>query len=84
MREYELDLARLRQAEFILQKKSEQLDEIQLFARSKEEEIEYLKEMLKSSKVELDREKQLNTAIKEKRVRQTKGEFEIYFTSISN
>lgn len=30
LKEYEMDLARLRQAEFIVQKKSEQLDEIQV------------------------------------------------------
>lgn len=33
LREYELDLARLRQAEFIIQKKSDQLDDIQVLER---------------------------------------------------
>lgn len=67
LKDYEIDLAKLRQAEFLLQKKSEQLDTTQVFTRSKEDEIEYLKESLKNLKLELEREKLLNDAIKQKK-----------------
>lgn len=68
LKDYEIDLAKLRQAEFLLQKKSDQLDETQVFTRSKEDEIEFLKESLKKVKLELEREQLLNEAIKQKRV----------------
>jgi hypothetical protein len=69
LKDYEIDLAKLRQAEFLLQKKSGQLDEIQVVTRNKEDEIEFLKESLKKVKLELERELLLNEAIKQKRVR---------------
>ena len=39
-----------------------------MYSRSKEDEIEYLKESLKNAKAELEREKLLNSAIKQKKV----------------
>ena len=39
-----------------------------MFSRNKEDEIEYLKESLRNAKSELEREKLLNAAIKQKRV----------------
>jgi hypothetical protein len=41
---------------------------LKMFSRNKEDEIEYLKESLRNAKSELEREKLLNTAIKQKRV----------------
>ncbi|CAF0756552.1 unnamed protein product [Brachionus calyciflorus] len=67
LQDYELDLAKLRQAEFLLKKKSEQLDEIQVYSRSKDDEIEFLKESLKNAKSDLEREKLLNSALKQKK-----------------
>ncbi|RNA40375.1 forkhead-associated domain-containing 1-like [Brachionus plicatilis] len=67
LKDYELDLAKLRQIEFLLKKKSEQLDEIQMYSRNKEDEIEFLKESLKNTKSDLEREKLLNSAIKQKK-----------------
>jgi hypothetical protein len=65
--DYELDLARLRQTEFLLQKKSDQLDEAQLSYRNKCDEIEYLKETIRNTKINLDQEKLVNSSIKQKR-----------------
>jgi hypothetical protein len=67
LRDYEMDLAKLRQAEFLLQKKSEQLDDTQIFSISKEDEIEYMKESMKKIKLELEREKMINSSIKQKK-----------------
>jgi hypothetical protein len=39
-----------------------------MFSRNKEDEIEYLKESLRNAKSELEREKLLNAAVKQKRV----------------
>lgn len=39
-----------------------------MFSRSKEDEIEFLKESLKNAKSDLEREKLLNGAIKQKKV----------------
>ena len=43
-----------------------------MFSRNKEDEIEYLKESLRNAKSELEREKLLNTAIKQKKVKNKK------------
>jgi len=66
LKDYEIDLAKLRQAEFLLEKKSEQLDEEHLYARNKDDEIECLKESLRGIKNELERERLVNAAFKQK------------------
>ncbi len=66
LKDYEIDLAKLRQAEFLLEKKSEQLDEEHLYARNKDDEIECLKESLRDVKNELERERLVNAAFKQK------------------
>ena len=67
LRDYEIDLAKLRQAEFLLQKKAEQLDNSQIYSRNKDDEIEFLKESLKNAKAELERERLINAAVKQKK-----------------
>jgi hypothetical protein len=69
LKDYEMDLAKLRQAEFLLDKKNEQLDSIEVNALTKEDEAELLKQSLKNLKAELQNEKMLNAAIKQNRVR---------------
>ena len=64
LKDYELDLGKLRQAEFLLEKKTDQLDEFQLLLREKQDEIEFLQEALKNTRSELDREKLLNSTLK--------------------
>ena len=69
LRDYELDLGRLRQAEFLLSKKSEQLDNIEVNTMKREDEIELLRESLKNTRGDLEKEKLVNSAIKQKKVR---------------
>jgi hypothetical protein len=69
LRDYEMDLAKLRQAEFLLDKKNEQLDTIEVKTLTKEDENEYLKQSLKNIKLELQNEKNINAALKQNRVR---------------
>jgi hypothetical protein len=69
LKDYEMDLAKLRQAEFLLDKKNEQLDTIEVNALTKEDEVEYLRQSLKNTKAELQNEKMINATIKQNRVR---------------
>lgn len=55
---------------------------LKVFSRTKEEEIEYLKEALKTTKSDLERERQLNAAIKEKRVRKRVKYSNIFKTAL--
>jgi hypothetical protein len=68
LKDYELDLAKLRQAEFLLQKKSDQLEYIQNFSQNKEDENQLLQELLKSTKSKLEKEKHKNISIKQNKV----------------
>ena len=68
LKDYELDLAKLRQAEFLLQKKSDQLEYIQNFSQNKEDENQLLQELLKSTKSKLEKEKHKHISIKQNKV----------------
>jgi len=81
LKDYEIDLAKLRQAEFLLDKKSEQLDEEHLYSRNKEDEIECLKESLRVVKTELERERLVNSAFKQKH-KVKFGEFNILLATV--
>lgn len=67
LKEYEMDLAKLRQAEFLLEKKSAQLDEIELTMRGKDDEIELLTMSLRNARSELDKEKLVNLSTRPKK-----------------
>ncbi len=68
LKDYELDLAKLRQAEFLLQKKSDQLEYIQNASQTKDDENQLLQELLKSTKSKLEKEKHKNVSIKQNKV----------------
>ncbi|XP_052213963.1 forkhead-associated domain-containing protein 1-like isoform X2 [Dreissena polymorpha] len=64
---YEMDLAKLRQAQELAERKSQQLDTLANDVRSKSEESQYLRESLHQTRDRLDQEKRLNTAIKQRK-----------------
>ncbi|XP_060586593.1 forkhead-associated domain-containing protein 1-like isoform X3 [Ruditapes philippinarum] len=64
---YERDLAKLRQAQELADRKSVQLDTLANDVRSKTEESQYLRESLHQTRSKLDQEKRLNTAIKQRK-----------------
>jgi len=67
LKDYEIDLGKLRQAEFLLDKKTNQLDEFQLLLRQRQDEIDVLQETLKNTRSELDNEKLLNSTLKQRK-----------------
>ncbi|KAI0210169.1 hypothetical protein LSAT2_005102 [Lamellibrachia satsuma] len=64
---YEKDLAKLRQAETLANKKTSQVDSLTTDVRSKIEEMQYLREALQRTRTRLEQEKRLNAAIKQKK-----------------
>lgn len=64
---YERDLAKLRQAQELADRKSVQVDSLANDIRSKSEESQYLRESLHRTRDKLDQEKRLNTAIKQRK-----------------
>ncbi|KAL4221029.1 Forkhead-associated (FHA) phosphopeptide binding domain 1 [Mactra antiquata] len=64
---YEMDLAKLRQAQELADRKSAQLESLANDVRSKSEESQYLRESLHQTRDRLDQEKRLNTAIKQRK-----------------
>ncbi|XP_052820992.1 forkhead-associated domain-containing protein 1-like isoform X2 [Mya arenaria] len=64
---YERDLAKLRQAQELAERKSVQLDTLANDVRCKHEESQYLRESLHQTRDKLDQEKRLNTAIKQRK-----------------
>lgn len=64
---YEKDLARLRQAQELAERKSAQLDTLTNDVLSKTEESQYLRESLHQTRDKLNQEKRLNTAIKQRK-----------------
>ncbi|XP_013409722.1 forkhead-associated domain-containing protein 1-like [Lingula anatina] len=64
---YERDLARLRQAEQLAEKKNAQVESLTNDVISKLDETQYLRESLNRTRDRLDQEKRLNSAIKQKK-----------------
>lgn len=67
LRGYERDLAKLRQAELLVEKKSQQVDELAQAMQLKLDETSYLRETLSRTKDNLQQERRLNGAIKQKK-----------------
>lgn len=64
---YERDLAKLRQAQEVAERKTSQIDSLTSDVRSRAEESQYLRESLNRTRDRLNQEKRLNTAIKQKK-----------------